>query len=63
MVDTARSVFAEGSEEFCLAYHLHGRAVEELKQLVEASGHYMVECVGTDKGEEYGLIRSVLNNC
>ena len=49
----------ERTIEFCLAYHLRRRSVEELKQLVEASGHRVVECVGTNKGEEYGLIRSV----
>jgi len=48
------------TKEFCLAYHLHGRSVEELKRLVAASGHRVVECVGTNKGAEYGLIRSVL---
>jgi FkbM family methyltransferase len=48
------------AKEFCLAYHLYGRPVEELKRLVEASGHQVVECVGTNKGGEYGLIRSVL---
>ncbi len=50
----------ERSKEFVLAYHLHGRAVAELKRLVESSGHQVVECVGTNKGDEYGLIRSVL---
>ena len=50
------------AKEFCLAYHLHGRSVIELKRLIEASGHQVVECIGTNKGEEYGLIRSVLNN-
>jgi FkbM family methyltransferase len=47
------------TREFCLAYHLDGRPVEELLQLVEASGHRIVECVGTDKGRDYGMIRSV----
>jgi len=50
------------SREFCLAYHLHGRPVEELKRLVETSGHRVVECVGTNKGEQYGVIRSVLRD-
>ena len=48
------------SKEFCLAYHLHGRSVEDLKRLIEASGHHVVQCVGTNKGWEYGLIRTVL---
>ncbi len=48
------------TKEFCLAYHLHGRSVKELKRLIEVSGHLVVECAGTDKGKEYGLIRSVL---
>jgi FkbM family methyltransferase len=51
----------ERTKEFCLAYHLHGRSVEELKRLIEPSGHRVVECVGTNKGSEYGLIRSVSN--
>jgi len=51
------------SKEFCLAYHLNGGPVLELTRLIEASGHQVVECVGTNKGERYGLIRSVLNNC
>lgn len=48
------------TKEFCLAYHLQGRSVDELKRLVEASGHVVIECIGTNKGEEYGFIRSVL---
>jgi FkbM family methyltransferase len=48
------------TEEFCLAYHLHGHTVEELKQLVEASGHLVVKCIPTKGGGEYGLLRSVL---
>jgi FkbM family methyltransferase len=51
----------ERTKEFCLAYHLHGRAVEEVTRMIEASGHQLIECVGTNKGEEYGLIRSVSN--
>jgi FkbM family methyltransferase len=48
------------TKEFILAYHLHGRSVEELKQLVEASGHLVIECVPTKGEGQYGLLRSVL---
>jgi FkbM family methyltransferase len=54
-------VLLRRTKEFCLAYHCHGRSVEELKRLIEASGHVIVDCKGTGKGDEYGMIRSVLS--
>jgi FkbM family methyltransferase len=50
------------TKEFCLAYHLHGRSVEELQRLIEPSGHRIVTCEGSDKGKGYGLLRSVLDS-
>ncbi|HJQ70377.1 MAG TPA: FkbM family methyltransferase, partial [Blastocatellia bacterium] len=49
------------AKEFCLAYHLRGRPVEELKRMVEASGHLVVECFSTKGEGQYGLMRSVLD--
>jgi FkbM family methyltransferase len=49
------------TKEFRLAYHLHGRSVEELKRLIEAAGHRVVECFDTKDGGKYGMIHSALD--
>jgi FkbM family methyltransferase len=48
------------TEELRLAYHLEGRSVEELRALVEQSGHRIVRRYDTKENGKYGMIHSVL---
>lgn len=49
------------TKEFCLEYHLFaGHSLDELRELIEASGHLVVNLHNTKDGGEFGVIRSVL---
>jgi FkbM family methyltransferase len=48
------------TKELRLAYHLEGRSVEELRELVERSGHRIVRQYDTKENGKYGMIHSVL---
>lgn len=50
------------SKEFCLEYHLFdGHSFEELRGVIEESGHCIVTWGGTRADGKSGLLRSVLN--
>lgn len=48
------------TKEFCVAYHLHGRPLAELRWMVESAGHRIVRTVHTKGNGQYGMLRSVL---
>jgi FkbM family methyltransferase len=47
-------------KEFRLAYHLDGHSVEELRELIERSGHRIVRQYDTKEHGKYGMIHSML---
>lgn len=49
------------TRELCLEYHLFdGHTVEDLRALIEQSGHSIVSLGHTQEGGKFGVIRSVL---
>jgi len=49
------------TKEFCLEYHLFdGHSLDELRGLIEASGHRIVKLGGTKDGGKFGLLQSAL---